>query len=36
MIAKVFDFKDIQKAHEYMEGNQANGKIVIKLDEDGN
>lgn len=31
VIAKVFDFDDIQDAHNYMEENKANGKIVVRV-----
>jgi len=29
--AKVFRLEDIQEAHRFMESNQANGKIVVKV-----
>jgi len=29
--AEVFDFTDLPKAHELMESNKANGKIVVRL-----
>ncbi len=31
MVSKVYDFEEIQKAHEVIESDQALGKIVIKL-----
>jgi len=30
-ISQVFDFEDIKSAHELMESNQANGKIVVRV-----
>lgn len=30
-IDKVFEFEDVQKAHEYMESNQQVGKIVVRV-----
>jgi len=29
--ARVFRFEDIREAHEAMESNQANGKMVIRI-----
>lgn len=29
VISKIFDWKDIQKAHEMMESNQNSGKIIL-------
>lgn len=31
-IERVFDWKDIQKAHELMESNQSKGKIICVVD----
>lgn len=31
VIDKVFDFSDIQQAHQYMESNQQMGKIIVSL-----
>jgi NADPH2:quinone reductase len=28
----IFAFEDIQKAHRLMEANEANGKVVVRVD----
>ncbi len=31
-ISKVFTLDEIAKAHEFLEGNMANGKVVVVVD----
>ena len=30
--SQIFSFEDIQKAHRIMEANEANGKVVVRVD----